>query len=80
VSHRWAALGVRHFTARRACRPGSLTKRKQEWILYVFDLIELPVGWRTAPTADGVHPTEVGVIQEMARCLLDRLRGRHPDD
>ena len=40
-----------------------------EWSMYAFDPSERPVAGHRSREWTAVHPTEVGVVREMARCL-----------
>lgn len=51
---------------------------RDEWIMYAFDPSERPkVGLRSREWTT-VHPTEIGVVREMARCLREIKQGRVP--
>lgn len=51
---------------------------RQEWQMYAFDPSERPkVGLRSRERQTA-HPTEVGVVREMARCLREIRHGRVP--
>lgn len=53
-------------------------ERRQEWSLYAWDATErVQVGRRTREWIS-VHPTQVGVVRGMARCLVDLVEGRVP--
>lgn len=53
-------------------------ERRDEWSVYAFDTTEKPkVGHRRREWT-AVHPTQEGVLREMARCLRDFEGGRVP--
>jgi hypothetical protein len=49
-----------------------------EWLLYAFDLSEWPVMGVRSREWTAIESTEVGVVQEMARCLAELREGRAP--
>ncbi len=53
-------------------------ERRNSWSLYPFDPTEKPkVGHRSREWT-AVHPTQIGVIRGMARCLGEIAAGRVP--
>lgn len=56
----------------------SFFERRDEWQLYAFDPTErAKVGHRTSEWT-AVHPTQIGVIRSMAKCLREFAAGRVP--
>src|SRR4051794_24796933 len=59
--------------------PVTLHERRDEWQLYAFDPRERPkVGHRSREWM-AVHPTQIGVIRQMAYCLREIAVGRVPE-
>ncbi len=46
--------------------------------MFAFDTTEQAVVGKRSREWTAVHPTEVGVVREMARCLRERGAGRWP--
>ena len=53
--------------------PGS-----RAWQLYAFDQAERVKAGKRIRAWTGEHPTEIGVVREMARCLREISEGRVP--
>lgn len=49
-----------------------------EWSLYAFDTTERPRAGHRSREWTAVHPTQEGVLREMARCLRELAAGRVP--
>lgn len=53
-------------------------QRRDEWAIYAYDTTErVKIGKRSREWTT-VHPTQEGVIREMARCLREMSAGRVP--
>lgn len=56
----------------------SFNERRDEWSVYAFDTTErVKVGKRSREWT-AIHPTQEGVIREMARCMAEIAAGRVP--
>jgi hypothetical protein len=53
-------------------------ERRQEWSLYAWDATERPVVGRRTREWTAVHPTQAGVLRELARCVAEISDGRAP--
>jgi hypothetical protein len=51
---------------------------RQEWVTFAFDPSEKAVMGQRERQWTAVHPTELGVVREMARCLGELREGRWP--
>jgi hypothetical protein len=56
----------------------TLHDERGEWVMYAFDPGEQPKVGQRSRQWTAVHPTEVGVVREMARCLQEIGAGRVP--
>lgn len=61
----------------RTGRP-AFNERRGEWSLYAWDASERPKVGRRSREWTSVHPTQAGVVREMARCLGEIGAGRAP--
>jgi hypothetical protein len=52
--------------------------RRDEWQLYAFDPTERPKVGHRSRAWTAVHPTQIGVIREMTRCLREFAAGQVP--
>ena len=51
---------------------------RNEWVIYAFDPGERPRAGLRSREWHTAHPTEIGVVHEMARCLREIREGRVP--
>jgi len=56
----------------------SYIERPDEWQLYAFDPTERPTVGHRSREWTAVHPTQIGVIRSMGKCLRDIAGGRVP--
>jgi hypothetical protein len=49
-----------------------------EWVMYAFDPSERPKVGKRSRQWTAQHPTQIGVLREMARCLSEITEGRTP--
>jgi len=60
------------------CGTPQFNQRRNEWSIYAFDTTEqVKIGKRSREWTT-VHPTQDGVLREMARCLREIAEGRVP--
>lgn len=53
-------------------------ERRDQWSLYAFDPAERPLVGRRSREWTAVHPTQIGAVRSMARCLSEIAAGRVP--
>jgi hypothetical protein len=53
-------------------------ERRNEWSLYAFDTTEKAHIGKRSREWTAVHPTQEGVLREMARCVREIAAGRVP--
>lgn len=56
----------------------SYHQERREWLLYAWDPSEMPKVGKRSREWTALAATEVGVVLEMARCLVEIGQGRWP--
>jgi len=77
LENAWAEL---HEAVPRGWQIGgpAFDERKGEWSLYAWDVTERVKAGRRTRDWIAVHPTQSGVLREMARCLRTLDEGQVP--
>lgn len=56
----------------------AFNERRNVWSMYAFDTTERVKMGKRSREWTAVHPTQEGVVREMARCLREMAAGRVP--